>query len=53
LYNESPVKQSACVNDRWGKEIRGKHGGYYTTEYNLVHDKEETEKAERRWEECR
>ena len=21
------------VNDRWGKECRHQHGGYYTTEY--------------------
>lgn len=28
LYNESPVKDSVCVNDRWGKNIRCKHGGF-------------------------
>ncbi|WP_448699308.1 alpha-L-fucosidase [Mucilaginibacter sp. AW1-3] len=39
LYNESPVKETVVVNDRWGKETRSKHGGYYTTEYDLVHDK--------------
>lgn len=38
LYNESPVKESVVVNDRWGKETRSKHGDYYTTEYDLVHD---------------
>ncbi len=38
LYNESPVKESVVVNDRWGKETRSKHGGYYTTEYDLVHN---------------
>lgn len=53
LYNDSPVKESICVNDRWGKETRGKHGGYFTTEYNLVHDKEGVGKVERAWEECR
>ena len=36
LFNESPVKNSVAVNDRWGKETRSKHGGYYTTEYDLV-----------------
>jgi alpha-L-fucosidase len=36
LYNESPVKNTVAVNDRWGKETRSKHGGYYTTEYDLV-----------------
>jgi alpha-L-fucosidase len=33
LYNESPVKDEVIVNDRWGKDTRHKHGGYYTTEY--------------------
>jgi alpha-L-fucosidase len=39
LYNESAVKHSVVVNDRWGSETRSKHGGFYTTEYDLVHDK--------------
>lgn len=30
LYNESPVKDSVVVNDRWGNGIPCKHGGYYT-----------------------
>ncbi len=33
LYNESPCKDEVIVNDRWGKETRHHHGGYYTTEY--------------------
>jgi len=33
LYNDSPVKDDVIVNDRWGKETRHKHGGYFTTEY--------------------
>ena len=33
LYNDSPVKDEVIVNDRWGKETRHKHGGYWTTEY--------------------
>jgi alpha-L-fucosidase len=33
LYNESPVKDDVVVNDRWGKDTRHKHGGYWTTEY--------------------
>ena len=33
LYNESPCCDDVVVNDRWGKDIRHKHGGYYTTEY--------------------
>ena len=54
LYNESPVKESVVVNDRWGKETRGKHGGYYTTEYDMVNDASMTGvKNEHPWEECR
>lgn len=33
LFNESPVAGEVVINDRWGKETRHKHGGYYTTEY--------------------
>lgn len=33
LYNDSPVRDEVIVNDRWGKETRHKHGGYFTTEY--------------------
>jgi alpha-L-fucosidase len=33
LFNESPVKNEVVVNDRWGKDSRHKHGGYWTTEY--------------------
>ncbi|MFS4467811.1 alpha-L-fucosidase [Maribacter sp. 2210JD10-5] len=33
LYNESPVKETVVINDRWGKDTRHHHGGYYTTEY--------------------
>jgi len=33
LYNQSPVKADVVVDDRWGKDTRHKHGGYYTTEY--------------------
>ena len=32
LFNESPVKDSVAVNDRWGNETRGAHGGYYVCE---------------------
>jgi len=47
LYNESPVKDKVIVNDRWGKEARHKHGGYYTTEYASSAD------FDKPWEECR
>jgi alpha-L-fucosidase len=33
LFNESPSKDEVVVNDRWGKDTRHKHGGYWTTEY--------------------
>ncbi|HYK35479.1 alpha-L-fucosidase [Alloacidobacterium sp.] len=33
LFNESPVKDDVVINDRWGKDCRHKHGGYWTTEY--------------------
>jgi len=48
LFNESPVKETVVVNDRWGKGIRQQHGGYFTTEY-------EAEKTDlgKPWEECR
>lgn len=54
LYNESPVKNDVVVNDRWGSETRGKHGGYYTTEYDLVGDQDvKGKKISHPWEECR
>ncbi|KAJ4431861.1 hypothetical protein ANN_20467 [Periplaneta americana] len=30
LYNESPVKDTVVVNDRWGQGDLGKHGDFYT-----------------------
>ncbi len=33
LYNDSGAGDDLVINDRWGSETRGKHGGYYTTEY--------------------
>jgi len=33
LFNESPVKNEVVIDDRWGKDTRHKHGGYWTTEY--------------------
>lgn len=54
LYNDSPVKEGVVTNDRWGKETRGKHGGFYTTEYDLVdNDNAKDKKMTRAWEECR
>lgn len=33
LFNESPCRDYVVINDRWGKETRHRHGGFYTTEY--------------------
>jgi alpha-L-fucosidase len=33
LFNESAVKADVVINDRWGKDSRHRHGGYWTTEY--------------------
>lgn len=30
LYNESPVKDTVVVNDRWGGNMLCKHGDFYT-----------------------
>jgi len=54
LFNDSPVRDRVAVNDRWGKETRGVHGGFFTTEYGLVHDKAAAaETLPHPWEECR
>lgn len=53
LYNDSPVKEKVVVNDRWGSDTRSKHGGIYTTEYNLINDKEATGEIPHPVEECR
>jgi alpha-L-fucosidase len=54
LYNESPVKDKIVVNDRWGSETRSKHGGFYTTEYGLIGEKEGIDNTvPHPWEECR
>ena len=33
LYNEAPNKDEVVVNDRWAKGMPGKHGDYYSSEY--------------------
>ena len=54
LYNDSPVKNDVVVNDRWGKETRGKHGGIYTTEYDLIGEENSNDmEINHPWEECR
>ncbi len=37
--NNAANKDQVVWNDRWGKDTRGKHGGFYTTEYGK-HGKE-------------
>lgn len=54
LYNESPVSGTVVVNDRWGEETRSKHGSFYTTEYDLIHDNDSKDAVfTHPWEECR
>lgn len=54
LFNESAVKESIVVNDRWGEETRSKNGSFYTTEYDLIHkDDSKDVKFTHPWEECR
>jgi len=53
LFNESPVRETVAVNDRWGKETRGKHGGFYSIEYGLGHGKQTGDAPEHAWEESR
>lgn len=55
LYNESSVKDTIVVNDRWGKETRGKLGGFFTTEYGIIDNGRKIEDIEldRPFEECR
>ncbi|MFH1744292.1 MAG: alpha-L-fucosidase [bacterium] len=52
LLNESSCGKTVAINDRWGKETRGKHGGFYTTEYSKVHS-DTVGRYEHSWEECR
>lgn len=54
LYNESPVSSTVVVNDRWGEETRSRHGSFYTTEYDLIHDNDSKNAVfTHPWEECR
>lgn len=54
LFNESSVKDSIVINDRWGKETWGEHGGYLTVEYGNLKDKMVDMKTiAKPWEECK
>jgi alpha-L-fucosidase len=48
LFNDSPVAEDVVIDDRWGKDTRHKHGGYYTTEYTAG-----MQSGGHPWEECR
>jgi alpha-L-fucosidase len=48
LFNESPVADTVVIDDRWGKDTRHKHGGYYTTEYTSG-----MQQSDHPWEESR
>jgi alpha-L-fucosidase len=48
LFNESSIAGNVVIDDRWGKDTRHKHGGYYTTEYTSG-----MQDATRPWEESR
>jgi alpha-L-fucosidase len=48
LFNESSVRDEVVIDDRWGKDTRHKHGGYYTTEYTSG-----MQQAAHAWEESR
>jgi len=52
LFNESSAPDDIAINDRWGKDTRSKHGGFYTTEYGRYH-KMDAAKGRFSWEECR
>ncbi|GAA3597548.1 alpha-L-fucosidase [Flavivirga amylovorans] len=47
LFNNAPNKDEVVINDRWG-QVRGEHGGYYTTEYGSGFDN-----IDKPWEENR
>lgn len=43
LYNQSPMKDTIVVNDRWGKDARSKHGDFFNgndrlnpSKYNFI-----------------
>ncbi|UCH33221.1 MAG: alpha-L-fucosidase [Armatimonadota bacterium] len=52
LFNESSVRDEIVVNDRWGKETRSEHGGYYTSDYGEVGGGKQLA-AHHKWEENR
>lgn len=49
LYNEAPNREEVVVNDRWCKGMPGKHGDYFSSEYQDTDAVEE----DHPWEESR
>ena len=52
-FTASPVRDTVVVNDRWGTDCRGRHGGHYTTEYGSEQEKDSKGAGRHPWEECR
>lgn len=48
LYNDSPVKDTVVVNDRWGNTTRCKHGGFWNCDDQFNPGK----LMPRKWENC-
>ncbi len=40
LYNPLYKPETIVINDHWGKDTWGKHGGYLTVEYGNLGDKD-------------
>lgn len=38
LYNDSPVRSTVVVNDRWGQDVRGEHGDFVGCEPTCSED---------------
>lgn len=59
LFNESSMRDEIVVNDRWGKDCRGVHGGFLSCEYGEVNSGAIDEKSAQenllrhKWEEIR
>ncbi len=51
LFNDSPVRDEIVIDDRWGKETRSVHGGFYTSEYGRAHGRTFETPARHKWEE--
>lgn len=48
LYNESPVKDTVVVNDRWGSGVMCRHGDFYTCQDNY----NPGQLVDHKWENC-